>query len=50
MYSSIPLYLLLLKTGFILAFIVLNYCQRLYIHQLFSFPDLYSIKEIIFSV
>ena len=47
MYFSTPVYLLLCKAGFILASILLDYCQRLYTHQLFSLPNVHPTKEII---
>lgn len=47
-YSSIPVYLLLCKTGLTPALILLDYCQQRYSLGLLSFYNLYSTKMIVF--
>lgn len=41
MYSSTLIHPLLYEIGLILALILLDYCQKIYAHQLVSFPDLH---------
>ncbi len=47
MYSGTPIHLLLCKAGFIPAPIVFDYRQRVYAHQLLSFPELHPAKQIL---
>ena len=47
MYPSTPVHLLLCEAGLSPASILLDYRQRLYIHRLFSLPDLHPTKQIL---
>lgn len=47
MYLNTLVHLLFSKLGLILAFIILDYHQKRYTHQLFSLLDLYPTKEIL---
>ena len=46
-YSNIPIHPLLYKAELIPTSILLDYCQKIYTHRLFSLPDLHPTKEIL---